>query len=272
MVEPFSLPWQAKNDPFSEFTYGFALTNELVSREPKIISPPIFPSLFKEGQAGGGYDVALDRPGRPLFLQFKLSQYMSRNSARECRLNEMKPRFYRMHLRSRKKSQQHVLLQELENSGLGDVFYCAPAFRTVGQLSDHYRQNRVESESRFVRPSELPVISDNENHWLSFSAASSGPTRFYSEHSQPVALKTLSLTAHAEKVLHAIPEDRSVNNYVVELAHWFDRLERVTGTLVRRESREARGHTPRSEPLDRVAIAAHTLLNCSFSIIQGRPI
>jgi hypothetical protein len=38
---------------------------------------PVFPSLIQEGRTGGGYDVLLE-PGFPLFLQFKISQYMAR--------------------------------------------------------------------------------------------------------------------------------------------------------------------------------------------------
>ena len=52
----------------SEFSYGYALTDELIHRrEININSAPIFPSLYEEGQNGGGYDLFLDRPGLPLF-------------------------------------------------------------------------------------------------------------------------------------------------------------------------------------------------------------
>jgi len=42
----------------SEFSYGFALTHELIALagEP-LRAAPIFPSLIEEGRAGGGYDV-----------------------------------------------------------------------------------------------------------------------------------------------------------------------------------------------------------------------
>jgi len=66
----------------SEFSYGFALTHELIALagEP-LRAAPIFPSLIEEGRAGGGYDVHLDVPGFPLFLQFKRSDCMVRRSA-----------------------------------------------------------------------------------------------------------------------------------------------------------------------------------------------
>lgn len=60
----------------SEFSYGFALMNELVGWT-ELSAAPVFPSLIEEGKAGGGYDVKLDWPGAPLYLQFKRSEQMT---------------------------------------------------------------------------------------------------------------------------------------------------------------------------------------------------
>ena len=60
---------------FSEFTYGFALTNEILSWE-SLRTVPIFPSLIEEGKKGGGYDVRIDIPAVPLFLQFKRARVL----------------------------------------------------------------------------------------------------------------------------------------------------------------------------------------------------
>lgn len=58
----------------SEFSYGSAVTEALIfDHGTSITAAPIFPSLIAEGKQGGGYDLPLDRPGQPLFLQFKLS-------------------------------------------------------------------------------------------------------------------------------------------------------------------------------------------------------
>lgn len=44
----------------SEFSYGFAFTNELMtSPGGHVIAAPEFPSLQKEGTPGGGYDVKI---------------------------------------------------------------------------------------------------------------------------------------------------------------------------------------------------------------------
>lgn len=61
---------------FTEFSYGFALTQELIqSGGPYGYWTPYFPSFIKEGKSGEGYDVRIDR-GKFLYLQFKLSEYM----------------------------------------------------------------------------------------------------------------------------------------------------------------------------------------------------
>ena len=46
---------------FSEFSYGYALTDELIHwNGTKLKAAPVFPSLYDEG-AGKGYDLKLDR-------------------------------------------------------------------------------------------------------------------------------------------------------------------------------------------------------------------
>jgi hypothetical protein len=89
----------------SEFSYGFALTNELVGWLELSVAP-IFPSLIEEGKIGGGYDVKLDRPGAPLYLQFKRSEYMVRSWTKECRIvrdqrGQLNVPFFRFPVRSK---------------------------------------------------------------------------------------------------------------------------------------------------------------------------
>jgi hypothetical protein len=67
---------------FSEFSYGFALTREICERLwGGFNAAPVFPSLVEEGDVG--HDVHLDFPGNPLFIQFKVSEYMVRHTAGE---------------------------------------------------------------------------------------------------------------------------------------------------------------------------------------------
>lgn len=112
----------------SEFSYGFALTNELVGWA-SLSAAPIFPSLIEEGKKGGGYDVKLDQPGAPLYLQFKRADCMLRASAYEIKHHRLplSTPFYRFPITPRNKSFQHTSLVELDD-GTNLVFYAAPRF------------------------------------------------------------------------------------------------------------------------------------------------
>ncbi|HEB70266.1 MAG TPA: hypothetical protein ENI88_11700 [Desulfobulbus sp.] len=47
------------NPDFSEFSYGYAVTEELVTAmKAAVVAAPVFPSLYEEGKKGG-YEGAL---------------------------------------------------------------------------------------------------------------------------------------------------------------------------------------------------------------------
>src|SRR5436190_80170 len=110
----------------SEFSYGFALTNEIVGWAP-VRAAPLFPSLIEEGKEGGGYDVRLDMPGVALYLQFKRADCMTRRSAKEISIYKLPISlpFYRFKITEVRKSDQHELLLALDD-GSCLVFYAAP--------------------------------------------------------------------------------------------------------------------------------------------------
>ena len=152
----------------SEFSYGYALTETLINAVPyPIRAAPIFPSLIDEGKSGGGYDVEIPFVGFPLFLQFKLSHKMVRDSAFEAQRGLMTTPFYRMHLRPTKHSQQHPMLLDLEASG-AVVYYAAPHFDTPAELNDAYISGQVVQRSVFFRPSEIGVLPDDGDHHVTF--------------------------------------------------------------------------------------------------------
>jgi hypothetical protein len=166
----------------SEFTYGYALTDELVHASGGTITGvPVFPSLYSEGQTGGGWDVRIDRPGVPLFLQFKLSDKMKRGNARERANTGLGLPCYRMHLRPRRFSQQHELLLDLERKG-HEVYYSAPAFHEPDELNDAYLNQLVKSRSLWVKPSQIGPLPDNQDHHISFRLG--GAWFFYSRDPQ----------------------------------------------------------------------------------------
>lgn len=154
----------------SEFSYGYALTDELVhSPLGGLRAAPFFPSLIAEGKSG--YDVRLQFPGLILFLQFKLSHRMLRRSALEYRRHNLPigpPPFFRFHIYSRKRSMQHQLMLDLEREG-NPVYYAAPLFDKILHLDSAYLNSDVAARSVFVRPSAIGRINDDAAHHVAFT-------------------------------------------------------------------------------------------------------
>ncbi len=167
----------------SEFSYGYAFTEEVVqSSEYGLEAAPLFPSLVQEGKSGG-YDVEIPFTGWPVFLQFKLCHYMTRSTAFECDRAGFVPPFYRMPLRPRKHSRQHDLLLSLESEG-NTVFYAAPMFHMPDELNEAYLGQRIVERSALVRPSQIGTLPSDGSHCVSFQSETN-----YQLFSEPVPLE-----------------------------------------------------------------------------------
>ena len=164
---------------FSEFSYGYALTQELATGKLGPIKGfPIFPSLRQEGRKGGGFDLEMEyQYGAPLFLQFKLSHYLYRTNALEW--NIFGEPYYRIYLRPLRHSDQHNLLMVLESNNK-DVYYVAPEFHTPDELSEAYMNKQVFDRSVFFSPLDIGNLPDDEYHYVVF-VADSLIAYFYSE-------------------------------------------------------------------------------------------
>lgn len=153
---------------FSEFSYGYAVTESLIRQSRWSISAaPLFPSLIQEGSEGGGYDVKIPFNGTPVFLQFKVSHCMVRRSAFEVTSGYLQPPFFRVHLRPTRHSQQHPMLLELEASGYA-VYYVMPCFHTPQELNAAYLSDNILDRSLFINPSLIGALPDDRDHYLSF--------------------------------------------------------------------------------------------------------
>ncbi|MFA4939278.1 hypothetical protein [Brevundimonas sp.] len=225
----------------SEFSYGFALTNELVGWGD-LAAAPVFPSLIEEGQAGGGYDVKLDRPGLPLFLQFKRSDFMTRRSAREYRAvtrqgGTLAVPYYRFAVTEEVVSRQHEMLLDVAPNF---VFYAAPRFHRIEEINAAWSANAVASRSQFVAPQAIGPLSPGP-HAVAFDGA-----RVWTC-SDPREVQGLSSRELVEKLRGALKnDDRSLR----------DRLPEVTRELA---AAAARGRS-RIEDIER-SVAAQAAAN-----------
>ncbi|MFN5495695.1 MAG: hypothetical protein ACK5C3_03835 [bacterium] len=190
----------------SEFSFGYALTESLVAATGRRIrAAPVFPSLIDEGRPGGGYDAQIPFAGYPLFLQFKLSHRMVRDSAAEVKAGVLQKPFYRFHLRPARHSQQHQLLLDLEATGAA-VFYAAPAFHKLSELDAAYIARKVVERSVFFRPSQIGSLPDDEDHHIAFKP--NGPAYFCSKAPRLIRESRVG----SEELLKELLESRSATN------------------------------------------------------------
>jgi hypothetical protein len=255
---------------FSEFSYGYCLTEDLiVGQGTPITAAPVFPSLIQEGQVGMGYDVAFARPGIPLFLQFKLVHQMVRGTANEVKKGHFQEPFYRMHLRSKKISDQHESLLSLEQAG-NEVFYVAPSFHTTADLNTNYAQRRVWNRSFRIMPSSIGPLPDEKAHHVTFRQPT-GNWKFYSDDPtrEGEGLSTERITAAIETKI-AERGKRNLRDQVEELDV---SLTDIVNTRNKERSVRQRldvGELIDRDPLQRVAYLARQFFDCQMLFVTLR--
>lgn len=199
----------------SEFSYGFALTNELVGWTA-LNAAPVVPSLIEEGKKGGGYDVKLDLPGVPLYLQFKRADCLLRSNAKEITNYGLPLQipFFRFPITQKSKSFQHTSLVELDK-GSNLVYYAAPRFHLVSENNDAWKASDVAARSIFVAPSAIGLIHDSDPHHVSYD-----PNHAYFC-SEPIEIAPLSAVTLLEEIGKRLStDDRPVRKQLPEwLAH-----------------------------------------------------
>ena len=256
---------------FSEFSYGYCLTEDLiVGQGMPLTAAPVFPSLIEEGQPGIGYDVRFDRPGIPLFLQFKLVHQMVRGNANEAKQGHFQPPFYRMHLRPQLISDQHQSLLSLEQAG-NDVFYVAPGFHTAMDLNINYAQRRVWDRSFRINPSLIGPLPDDQGHHVTFQQPS-GTWRFYSD--GPSKEGRAPETGEIAGLLQRRIAERGKRN----LREQIDELDRSLQAIVKsrnierneRERVDIRELGDHVDPLRRVAYIARQFFDCQMLFVTLR--
>ena len=168
---------------FSEFSYGFAFTHELVNHLPGITVAPHFPSLVEEGRIG--YDMSMPIHGVPMFFQYKISEFLKGSSAKYWSSHQ-RPHF-RFEVTSPKTSPQHNLLKDLADSGK-EVFYVAPSLYESQYFNAAYHQNRICSSSVCVPVGKLRRLGTDQYLHITFTDC--GNVRWHlRQTSQPTVVK-----------------------------------------------------------------------------------
>lgn len=275
----------------SEFAYGYAITSELAGPfGQNLTAAPYFPSLREEGNPRGdqlgGYDVLLSRPGAPLFLQFKLSDYVRANPrSPEIRSGQLVGNFYRMHLRPSRSSHQHQMLLDLDQRG-HQTYYIAPVFHTEVELNRAYINGTTLQWSRYFAPCEIGPLPDDKAHHVSFQrpgAAYAARVVFCSE---PLRLDidsdTRAFIGRLRREYARITSNLSANLAAETLRqvmgatvrHLLDDLYdiiREDGVLSPRQIDSLRQTLDRRHPLDAVAYLARRFFECETYLVQEVP-
>ena len=251
---------------FSEFTYGYCVTEDLiVGKKTKLTAAPVFPSLIEEGKPGKGYDLHLERPGAPLFLQFKLVQQMVRSRANEAQQGHLTTPFYRMYLRPKALSDQHASLLSLEQAG-NDVYYVAPGFHTKSDLNAAYAQRQVWDRSFRLKPSAIGPLPDDKKHHVSFKNAP-GAWRLYSETPtrEGNSLSTEDITG-ALRTRITQKKSRALREQVPELDAVLSDIVRSRATMPDRGSMEEL--QARVDPLEHLSFLARQFFDCQLFFVS----
>lgn len=144
---------------FSEFSFGYALTDSLVnSFGPG--AAPVFANQVVEGKPGGGYDMKLPLNPVPMFFQFKIPAVLTRAS-KHMPKGYWTP-YYRMVLRT-KQPDQHALLLDLERKN-PLVYYATPIFDRIEDLDYGFVNKSIQTECAFIRPSRIGVLDSKPHH------------------------------------------------------------------------------------------------------------
>ena len=223
---------------------------------------PIFPSLRQEGAPDGGYDVELNFPGFPLFLQFKVSEYMTRNSAREAGWVPIP--FYRFAIRCIGDLNQHNMLVNLEKRR-GTVFYVASGLRNKVDFDLSFCRRIVADRSLWVPPSAIGQIPDQDQHRVVFFDLSPD-TYFFSN---PRKISAFRLESLREKLLVDLHErSRPLEETLHDLDNTMRGLaERAESAYLGAESIE-QNVPEKYDLLSRLAWMSAALCDCALLIVQ----
>lgn len=247
------------HERLSEFSYGYGVTREVEALLAKngVKVAPFLPSLVHE--ASLGFDVAFQKPGAVLMLQFKLGQSLRRFVPGPRPL--LDKTFWRFNIDTGEVGGQFATLLDAELNG-ADAFYVAPRLIDWNGYMGAFEKDAVLASSVIIRPSSILSA-------LEAVAAPDGTHRIVYDSQRAYACSTPSLikteTAHALAL-----------NVERELAERAASLETIVDALLNRVQvmsrlRRDRTSAPRHTAAQRAAIAIETQY-LELADADGQPI
>lgn len=149
------------HERLSEFSYGYGVTREteMLLEQTGLRAVPFLPSLIQENDLG--FDVAFDRPGAALMLQFKLGQSLTRfhRTDKSAPAPLLDRSFWRFSIDTAETDGQFETLLKAEHAG-AEVYYVAPRFSDWPHYANVFERKEVLENSLLVRPSEIRAALD----------------------------------------------------------------------------------------------------------------
>jgi hypothetical protein len=251
----------------SEFSYGYAVTSEVITLYGlKGAGAPEFETQNAEGEEGGGWDVKL--PGVPIYLQYKRSSRMVKNSAKDASQFPSLP-IFRMYLHPRNHSDQHQLLLDLESKG-NTVAYAAPGFSEPDELNEAYSSDQTAERSLFVRPSAIGPLKDDKHHWVAFRA--NPPIAFFCSEPHKIKFELPSMLFSARGATKLYQERKtagpeSYGKLAEELLRIFE--VRRPALFEQRRIGDIRKVRQRRGAPDFARLVARTLFQCELLVLPA---
>lgn len=165
--------------------------------------------------------------------------------------------YYRWHLHSLLRSDQHNLLLELESKG-NLVAYTAPIFYECAELNTHYLNDAILDNSMAFKPSDIGEITDEENHYVVFNRRGLA----YRCSDDPVPVKFDKLSRFLTSKINMPAPEPLDSEGVVRLGE--EIVEAVEGAKVRRLKTQSRLKEIDTQELSRVIRARPSLETLSL--------
>ncbi|MFF5077356.1 hypothetical protein ACFY36_09900 [Actinoplanes sp. NPDC000266] len=155
---------------FSDFSYGYAAIRQAESDLNAAFGPsgpPLQPSLRDE--ASLGWDVGLLVPGCIVFMQFKLSEFITRGHPDSPTWSAVNAPHYRFAVNTNHHQFEALSLLErrLRRSRVfGTVLYLAPRFSMHSEFDRAYRGGTVLENSMIASPQEFTRMPPDWHYYV----------------------------------------------------------------------------------------------------------
>jgi hypothetical protein len=164
---------QIEKANFTEKEYEFAFNHEFVNEHSHYRDfSYIMPNLRQEARLA--YDTRFDWIGDGFqyskFFQYKIPNYVIKPKRTDSDIRDFfNGPYFTYEIRKTTRSQQHLILYLLSRGG-EDVSYASPCFFRRRDFLEIEKNNSVQEKSIFFDPKDIPILTDDRHHFLSYNS------------------------------------------------------------------------------------------------------